>query len=977
MGGKAKAKANAGRGSVARTGATPPANSSNISAAHVVRVHEALKTIRDHPVFGGIDTAEPLTIAQGGHQGTFTKTDCASVLKKNGTYKCAGNLMWLDLLWLANHRVPINASHIAEIQRFYLPALDPPKDFNFVFTIAVADADIDIDNHLGSLQRLSPPEPCHALLFSVKAAIDQRASDSVLQRWRTLFLSASFAFELVAIGEDRFWRAQNLREEAVESGLVVTMTTRQRIYDVYGFKVDKETAMGVSVSSEKVAAFYSEQMKYAKNSERVSKTFVDSAITISKRVLGLDSARLVLDWCDEYYMDRNPFSSVHCLQALVHRAQTPNNIAFAVEGMIDHYRMEFLDVGHFVVSKIKDPRSSYVEILNFKSMVKESLLTEWLHSIGLPVHVKDKLRSVFADFSSARSNFNGYPGTEIDTTWQMGWPQSGTLAAELIDELVYNVIFDGRYRDAIKSKLTVTDFLDYPSIKSRFDDILKVLREESVPLTAAAATDAAVVGVTSSTNGGGQSASATTTTTTATAAENTGFDSMSPEDKDKWEKYMLKIIRTHVRFISDDKKSAAALEESIRACPLGTLKGDPTGLVLYHFDVKKYGESNTRPEIRIAPLRDALYHRLVTTVLKARADGPDAPAALRAGEVAVVVDGGRRGNTSRLLAPWKECTAKEGKKKCTGDDGEDEAADEEEDDDVDEDAPQKPGFVPSVLQLAYTEESLSARRKLVRGTGSIKQIEWAHVIAHAKICLPSRPRKSYSGSSSGDLIQGIVLPEMSTEWHVSWKDKKTMLGGKKHLILVGGKTEGKDDSSVLRRVDTTMTPVSYHSMPLAFYEELMHTFFAKLVVDLSPLDAKFAWAALHSRIGYVGIAFNDEHAHMMEQRLLVLMKTSVGDASSGVYNMTYAQDAGLLPKERGPAPTPAAKPKAKAKAGEKPSEPKAKAKAAAAGAPAAKRRKKAAAPTTAEGEIVADEGADFSTEDAPSDEEVWDPLADD
>ena len=96
------------------------------------------------------------------------------------------------------------------------------------------------------------------------------------------------------------------------------------------------------------------------------------------------------------------------------------------------------------------------------------MLTKWLRSIGLPVHIKEKLREVFADVSSAHSTFSGHPNDgAVDTTWQMGWSAAATLAAELIDARVYNVAFDGRYKDAIKSNLAVGDFLDYPRIKSQ------------------------------------------------------------------------------------------------------------------------------------------------------------------------------------------------------------------------------------------------------------------------------------------------------------------------------------------------------------------------------------------------------------------------------------------------------------------------------------------------------------------------------
>ena len=88
---------------------------------------------------------------------------------------------------------------------------------------------------------------------------------------------------------------------------------------------------------------------------------------------------------------------------------------------------------------------------------------------------------------------------------------------------------------------------------------------------------------------------------------------------------------------------------------MAMLRGDPTGLSVYHFDIKKFGEATSRPDVRCPKLKDGPYHRLVRCLLQARMRG-DTPAALGPGEVAVLLDGGKSGNASRLLAPWKEET---------------------------------------------------------------------------------------------------------------------------------------------------------------------------------------------------------------------------------------------------------------------------------------------------------------------------------
>ena len=247
------------------------------------------------------------------------------------------------------------------------------------------------------------------------------------------------------------------------------------------------------------------------------------------------------------------------------------------------------------------------------------------------------------------------------------------------------------------------------------------------------------------------------------------FQKLEPDEQCHWNKVIMKLIRTHVRWIADTG-SVTQLEESFRASPIGLMQGNESiGLFGFHFDVKKFGEPMTRPDLRTAPLRDGAYARLAKAVLSAR--NPDSPT-IQPGEITMLLDGGKRGNMTRLLAPFKEGTSKDCQKGRRGDD--DAVVDEH--DSADEDG--RPGFVPSILQLGLDEESIAARRKLIRGTCSIKQVEWNHVIGNSKICLPERPRKHYPGTNCGDLIQGIKLPNIADEWHLPWSFKKKLYGKK-------------------------------------------------------------------------------------------------------------------------------------------------------------------------------------------------------
>ena len=527
----------------------------------------------------------------------------------------------------------------------------------------------------------------------------------------------------------------------------------------------------------------------------------------------------------------------------------------------------------------------------------------------------------FASFDAVREKYSSYPDDDeqADTARILGAPESVTLAAEALDELLYKETFDARYRDAVKSKHEAVDFLDYPSVKAKLAAVEDALRKESKPSSAdsdqpSAAGTSAVVAASATASENLDAA--------ASAAAEDDFEKLCHDDRDSWRAFMLKTIHASVRFVAD-LGSAQQLEQAIKDNPFAVLKADPTGNILIHYDVKKSGEPGARPDLRVMPLREASYSRLVRALLDARRTGdPSAPGTLNPGDIALVMDGGRPGNKNKLLLPWKIGTSKEGagKGKKEEEDGDGEGEDEAEGDDEDEEE-SKPGLATETLTVAYTEESLAVRRKRCRGTAALKQLEQCHIITPTVLKLPQRARKHYPGSTNGDLVQGVVLTKLQDEWQLPWQEKKRLYG-KKNLIAVGGKTDGAAEGSktVLGdRANNAPEPVCFWSLPPEWYDEVIHSFFAKLVLDLTPLDAKFALCALRNRVGYVGVAFNADHVKLMEDRLMSHLKKEMKDSASPLFNAAYAEAVGArVPATSSESPNPKAKAKPKPKPVPKP-----------------------------------------------------------
>lgn len=450
-GSKTKAGAKAVPAQAAIVDETVPA----FAAQHQVHLHEALGRIRGQ--WPDIDKRAPLTIAQGSAQAAFNDEDAKRALQVGGAgrYRAGCNLLSHDILFSPTHRVPINKSQINEVRDYWLPLDNPPDVFAFDVVVAVDASEVTADapplsSKFGSLQRLSPEEPVHALLFAVADAIARPVDDALLQKWLQLMLKISFTFEVVAVGEDRFWRSMNLREEQVEKGIIQSRSARQRVFDVAGYKLEQERLKGMTLGADKIARMYQMNVKYARGQEPVSSSFVDVAVTTYNRLFTNECAARVLEWCDENLFEKHPFSSVYAYQAIIDRAKTHGGIAWATEGLVDGLRNGYVDCGELTVCKLRDRKRSYIEVLMLKHAVKGEILRGWLDDLKFPQMCKERIREVFASFDSVRSKLSPHPGApEVDVTWLAMWPKSAQAAVELLEDLIFRSGFDARYKDRL------------------------------------------------------------------------------------------------------------------------------------------------------------------------------------------------------------------------------------------------------------------------------------------------------------------------------------------------------------------------------------------------------------------------------------------------------------------------------------------------------------------------------------------------
>ena len=524
-----------------------------VNAANFQKVHQAIVVITGHPLFADIASLDALGISEGGSQTPFNKNDYKKVIEHR-PYKCGGSIFMQNLLWVAGHRTPTRKSSIDYLQSYFFPHDNPPDVFPFDQVIGCEGEEDKIWEQWGAMQRVSPEEPCHAAIFSCQLAIEKKCSDDILRRWKVLLLNVPTTFEKLAPGDARFWRSVNLREEVAQKFATLVRTLRERIYEVAGFKADQEKVIGKPLSSEAVEKLYKKNIKYSKLTEVVSKSFVDTAITVSTRVLALPSCVALLEWMDTNIdITKQPFTSIYAFQALVDRAKTKELIEYSLEGLIDGFRAGHLSKDDFATNRLRDQRESMVEVLMFTKVVKEHLLGQWIYELGIPKDHAQKACEVFKDFTSVRSKYNPFPGEEVDLTWMASYPQSSILTFEFLDEVVYGKEFRGRIRDAIKSHATPDDFLAYPSISGRIIAISEALRLEQP--SGAAASSATTLPIVQASNINTDGNTNPQPTLPGKSEVHAKFEQLGEDERTNWTKHIQKTIRTTCRFISSDTKT--------------------------------------------------------------------------------------------------------------------------------------------------------------------------------------------------------------------------------------------------------------------------------------------------------------------------------------------------------------------------------------------------------------------------------------
>ncbi len=346
-----------------------PLQNESVNAEYFKTVLDAVESIKAH--WPDITTAPALGVEGAmhdgtrlvGHQACLTAETYVEAMK-SGEAMGGFSIFALDLLKSATPGIPINVAGVKGLscQRF-----EKPRRFPAIVTIGVGDATRNIFNHIGALTSITPLELLHAMIFAVHRDIINLVEEEVLLQWRAALLSVPVHVKVFTESE-QYFESISIREEIAGDYDAAYFTAYQRIYMIEKFRETEDAIKGPQTSEQLASSLG--KVRFHTRSESANAAFVDSALTLYRRVLSIPTVSAVVKKADEDYAHSGPFSKVSALQAVMKKAGSMEQIVWTIMSIDDLFRNDMMDLGELTWDALTGYRSpghkGTVDLLLFK-----------------------------------------------------------------------------------------------------------------------------------------------------------------------------------------------------------------------------------------------------------------------------------------------------------------------------------------------------------------------------------------------------------------------------------------------------------------------------------------------------------------------------------------------------------------------------------------------------------------------------------
>jgi hypothetical protein len=420
----------------------------NTNESYLADVEAAVQVILGHVIFRNMICQDPLPITEdlnttSGVQSVFDASQCKVALMREKKYICSGNFWWQNMLASATPGVPLRKERVVELGR-YMFHIDPESGVNplphmlGMITVLVESPDVDILAHKGALMRVSPEELVHAAIFICADEVTANVPEERLQRWKSIFLSCCFCFEVADPGQDTcYWKAYNLRQTIVATYGGCKRSAKQMAHEIFLYKKLKEAETGTTLNRKQVAQLYQQKGKTARDSEPVSENYVNTALNVFEKICSLPALARCIDTLEARFGLASCLNNMTSLAIVITRTDDASMRKWTLESITDSVLAGLLqndDVTKTVLGGSHNV-TSLCTLLQFRRQVLNRYLHVDLPQLGVHFVDLETFRTALADHDTYRRTVRGM-NQAVDTTWKARCKQSSLLALELLEDCV-------------------------------------------------------------------------------------------------------------------------------------------------------------------------------------------------------------------------------------------------------------------------------------------------------------------------------------------------------------------------------------------------------------------------------------------------------------------------------------------------------------------------------------------------------------
>jgi hypothetical protein len=775
--------------------------------------------------------------------------------------KGTGHMTYNTHINVFNHDIYANALP-------FVPLL-PARKIEYATTVMTTPAQVLSGNPLtlvastpnaasikwGSVLRVSPCEPLHAVFHRVATRIKENAPESELDEWLKLMLSYPTCFKrlttqpLTDIGahmDANYAEANSLRSDILAAGRAVGFTARQLVKNVVGFKAMKEAVTRTTFSAKAVADFWANNIRTTEELKTMFKpSSIDICITIDARLFSIEGVEDMIAGDEAKNGPASFWNSLYRMQELISRLGKKEKIlwnALAIQDALDSGVKEITD---FPVSALKTgTNKSMTDVYVTTQSMKQYLLGRWLDDKEIPAYIKEKARQIFASHKSCRALWHPLLEDDlqhIDTTWVFGWPPAGKALLDFIESACYlpTPTEEASFRMAVRNSSTIEEVLASPPWKERIADLL-----DSFRLTAVTA----VVG--------GSSVSDKKDDDHETGACATGSSTPIVSDADKLFQSSQALSHATKKLVVQqcafplEQPSLIAMKQTYESTPLALVKAtNDSGNVLIVVDCNNFGETDVSPDKRVTPVGKDKIDYAIRPIIHAR-QGTETPEYLQAGDIYLCIDGGRD-RRRQFMKPFKLIGHDKNRKN-------------------------RNRTINRTTTMHISESSWRLRRKRHRGqaklTQQIHMVANSATLANIKHC----NFEYITGSTRSNVMGPVSLTPLADVPTLAASKKKDFYG--KHYILAGGKDDFDDDCNEdddvnddddedvdepieVQKGSETETkpkdpPLNHHALPVEVLLNIIKAYNVKHVIEVFPSTSDIAYQVMKRGGSYVGACYS-------------------------------------------------------------------------------------------------------------------------